>query len=168
MSNKTHVKQLDAIESAPNSTKFKKYLGISLFVIIFLLFLYSSIRILYVYLSTDTLSAPDGTIQIEIADEPQERQLGLSGRNGIDENSGMLFVFDNSSKQNCFWMKDMKFPIDMVWMNREKEVVFIAENISPDTYPKVFCPETDAKYGLELSSGNAKRLQIVNGSKLRW
>jgi uncharacterized membrane protein (UPF0127 family) len=114
------------------------------------------------------LSAPEGTIQIEIADDPQERKQGLSGRSDLDENSGLLFIFENSDVQNCFWMKDMKFSIDMIWMNAEKEVVTIAENISPDTFPETFCPTSNAKYGLEISSGNSKNLQIVNGSKLRW
>lgn len=168
MSNKTPKKQPDETESAPNLSKNKKLILYSLFAFIFFILLYSSIKILFVYVTTDKLSAPDGVIQIEIADEPDERQLGLSGRSGIDDYSGMLFVFDDISNQNCFWMKDMNFYIDMIWMNANREVVTVVDNVSPDTFPESFCPQSEAKYGLELNSGNAANLQIEVGSKLRW
>jgi uncharacterized membrane protein (UPF0127 family) len=168
MSNKTPKKLPEETESAPKLSKAKKTLLFSLFALVFLLVLYSSIRILFVYVTADKLSAPDGVIQIEIADSPEERRLGLSGRSGNDNYSGMLFVFDDINKQNCFWMKDMKFSIDMVWMNAYGEVVTVSENIPPETYPETFCPDSDAKYGLEINSGNADKLQIVVGSKLRW
>ncbi len=166
MSNKTHGKPPEETGSAPKQPSFSR---ISYFVFGFLVLVIFG-YVLFVNLSnnTDILIAPAGKIKVEMADSQAERTLGLSGRESITDDQGLLFVFEESSDRNCFWMKDMRFSIDMIWMNDEKEVVTIAENVSPQTYPETFCPVSPAKYGLELSSGNANSLQIVTGSKLRW
>ena len=114
------------------------------------------------------LIAPDGTITIETVDTPKQRQLGLSGRSAIDNDEGMMFVFDNISGTNCFWMKDMQFAIDMVWLDADKKVVTVTESVAPETYPESFCPESGAKYGLELKEYRANELGIVQGEELRF
>lgn len=112
------------------------------------------------------LTAPKGEISVEVVDTPALRQQGLSGRNDLDDNAGMLFVFDTSSTQNCFWMKDMKFSIDMIWLDEQKRVVSVSEDVSPQTYPENFCPSAAAKYGLEVPSGQASALGIKTGEYL--
>src|SRR5207237_7364107 len=79
-----------------------------------------------------------GCMNIERADSPRERQLGLSGRQSMTPSHAMLFVFDQPSDA-CMWMKDMEFDLDMVWLNADKEITKIQENISPETYPESFC-----------------------------
>jgi hypothetical protein len=54
----------------------------------------------------------------------------------------MLFVFASSTRPG-FWMKDMKFPIDIIWINADKEVVGIESNIATSTFPKLFFPEKE-------------------------
>lgn len=162
------VKLPEETESAPKAKKSRTFLFTALFIAVFLLFMYSSIRILYVYLNAETLTAPEGVIQIETADSPSERQLGLSGQKSIDENSGLLFIFDNNSVDNCFWMKEMNFPIDMVWMNENKEVITVTENVTPNSYPETFCPTQPAKYGLEIATGQASVLGIQPGVVLNF
>jgi uncharacterized membrane protein (UPF0127 family) len=60
-------------------------------------------------------------------------------------------------------MKGMLFSIDMIWLNSDKEVIYIQKNVSPDTYPKGFAPNGDALYVLELKAGTADRLDIKQG-----
>jgi uncharacterized membrane protein (UPF0127 family) len=118
--------------------------------------------------NTTRLITPNGFITVEVVDTPEKRTQGLSGREYLSEKAGMLFVFDNTSIKNCFWMKDMNFSIDMVWLNERREVVTVTPNVTPESYPETFCPEEPAKYGLELRDSNANNLDIVEGSKLRW
>lgn len=114
---------------------------------------------------------PHGTIYAEVADTPQSRAQGLSGRTGLKEDEGMLFVFDQPGKYG-FWMKDMLFPIDMVWISADGTVVYVEQNISPDTYfnsepPQTFVNEASAKYVLELSANQAEKYGLYLGAKVR-
>lgn len=86
---------------------------------------------------------------VEIADTEAKRSLGLSERSSLKEKEGMLFIFPTSGFPR-FWMKDMNFPIDIVWLNERFEVVGIEKNVSPDTYPQTFTPSTPVKYVLEV------------------
>jgi uncharacterized membrane protein (UPF0127 family) len=86
---------------------------------------------------------------IERATTASERERGLSGRDYLSANAGMLFEFPNEDTLG-FWMKDMHFSIDIVWLNAQKRVVHIERNVSPNTYPQVFTPTEKARYVLEL------------------
>lgn len=88
---------------------------------------------------------------VTVANTDAEREQGLSGRDGLKDNEGLLFVFDKSDKYG-FWMKDMKFSIDIVWIQNEK-IVFIQKAVSPSTYPNVFTPTESANMVIELPSG---------------
>jgi uncharacterized protein len=107
----------------------------------------------------------DQCIYMEIADTYEKRVQGLSGRDNLDENRGLLFVFDAPGKQ-CIWMKDMKFSIDILWLNSDKVITAIERDISPDTYPKSFCPSDDSKYVIELNSGIASKANLEVGKQL--
>ncbi len=91
-------------------------------------------------------------LQLEIANNASPRALGLSGRESLEDGSGMLFVFPEVGKYG-FWMKDMNFPIDIIWINNEMRVVGVEKNIAPDTYPDSFYPPGDIKYALEVPGG---------------
>ena len=64
----------------------------------------------------------------------------------------MLFYFDSPGKYG-FWMKDMKFDIDIIWIDMDQKVVGMAENVAVNSYPKIFYPPSDVKYVLEVPSG---------------
>lgn len=97
----------------------------------------------------------DVLINLEVADTPAERALGLSGRASLAPDQGMMFVFPNAGQWGI-WMKDMKFPLDIIWLDEQKEIVHIEENVLPETYPKVFTPLVPAKYVLEVNAGFVK------------
>lgn len=105
-------------------------------------------------------------LQVTVADTPLEREKGLSGRDALFPAEGMLFVFEEDG-YHAFWMKDMKFPIDIVWISYSGEIVDIRENISPDSYPAVFTPRRSARYALELPAGFVKEYSFQLGDKVR-
>lgn len=104
-------------------------------------------------------------VKVDLATTPVERSRGLSGREGLISGTGMFFVFEISG-QYGFWMKDMLFPIDIIWINQEKKIIHIEKNLSPDTYPTIFTSEQDAKYVLEVPAGFSDQQKIKVGNSL--
>ena len=76
-------------------------------------------------------------LDVEIADTRERQIQGLSGRESLGENSGMLFVYEEPGLPGI-WMKDMNFPIDIVWITSEKRIVSTSKDIDPSTYPTTF------------------------------
>ncbi|HYF13289.1 MAG TPA: DUF192 domain-containing protein [Candidatus Paceibacterota bacterium] len=116
---------------------------------------------------------PEGTLRIsgtaitfEIADTDEERIRGLSGRPSLRTGHGLLFIFPEEGNHGI-WMKDMKFPIDIIWADREGIIVTIARNVSPDTYPQSFYPSKPARYVLELPAGTVDERGILEGMTLQ-
>jgi len=91
---------------------------------------------------------------LEAVKSPAEKQKGLGGTASMPQQEGMIFLSDISSSQ-CFWMKDMQFPIDIIWVNSDKKVSYIENNVQPKSYPKLFCH--NAKNVIELNAGEAAR-----------
>lgn len=104
---------------------------------------------------------------LERVSTPEAIVQGLSGRESMPHNHGMLFIFSEPGK-HCFWMKDMNFPLDMIWINADKEVIDIREDIQPDSYPQSFCPDQPALYVLEVNAGVADKAYLTPGSKLQF
>ena len=106
---------------------------------------------------------------VEIADSDEEREIGLMGRSFLEENNGMLFVFDFEGKHG-FWMKDTLIPLDIIWINSDEEVVFIKEKANPCNEKKceIFTPDKKAKYVLEINSGKIKELGIKIGDNVKF
>ncbi len=109
-----------------------------------------------------TVQLSGKTIKVMVADTPELLAKGLGGRTGLAPNEGMLFVFDTEAKHR-FWMKDMLFPIDILWLSHTGEVIDIRKSVSPDTYPTVFEPQAPARYVLELPSGFSESNKIKIG-----
>ncbi len=103
-------------------------------------------------------------ILIETVETNEERALGLSGRDSIGLADGMLFVFSEEDEYGI-WMKDMFFSIDIIWINSLGKVVFIEENVSPETFPNIFKPDKPAKFVLEVESGTVEKEGWVVGSR---
>jgi hypothetical protein len=103
-------------------------------------------------------------VTLDIADTEDERRLGLGGRESMPKNHGMLFVFEEKGERGI-WMKDMKFALDIIWLNEYSEVIYIERNISPDTFPKVFGPQKPSSFVLEFNAGFVSRNNIKVGDK---
>lgn len=103
-------------------------------------------------------------IPIELARTETERERGLSGRASLDEGSGMLFIFEKPGVYS-FWMPDMRFPIDIIWINGGK-IVDISENVSNEfdpAEPVYYFPSAPIQYVLEVNAGFAKSNGIKVG-----
>ncbi len=114
-----------------------------------------------------TIKAGSYSLIAERADTDQSRQTGLSGHECIPEKTGMLFVFEKADLHGI-WMKDMNFPIDILWIDSTKKIIHIEENVDPNTYPKVFYPPTPASYVLEVASGEVERAGLKLSDQLSW
>jgi uncharacterized membrane protein (UPF0127 family) len=121
-------------------------------------------------ISVVNVSFPDsvaGDVEAWVVDTPLGRSRGLSVVDSLDESQAMLFVFDTLGIYP-FWMKDMKFPIDIIWLNADKEIVFIRESAQPEEYPDSYNPQTEALYVLEVVDGFTDKYNIALGQKLYW
>jgi uncharacterized membrane protein (UPF0127 family) len=103
---------------------------------------------------------------MEVADTNQLKEKGLSGHAPLAKNQGMLFVFKTPDAYG-FWMKDMLFPLDIIWLGEDYRVVHVEHAVSPDTYPKIFTPTSPALYVLEISAGQADLLGIKIGDSVQ-
>lgn len=120
-----------------------------------------------------TISIGKHVFSIELAQTGDTRQLGLGNRKNIADNAGMLFVFPQSDRHSI-WMKDMLFPLDIIWLTPAETgegaltVVDMRTEVLPSTYPEVFLPKENALYVLELSSGSVREAGIGLGSILTF
>lgn len=112
-----------------------------------------------------TISVNGFKVSMAIASTNEQRIRGLSGVEKMNENEGMLFLFDKPSKQG-FWMNKMNFPIDIIWLDSNNKVVHIEKQLEPCKLIlacPVYNPEFDSLYVIELRSGFADNHSIKNG-----
>jgi uncharacterized membrane protein (UPF0127 family) len=112
--------------------------------------------------ASSTVQIKDTVVRVTVADTAEERGKGLSGWAGLAEDEGMLFVFEEDGRPS-FWMKDMRFAIDILWISKEGVIVGMQEGVSPETYPTAFTPKAEARYVLELQAGYSQKHDITVG-----
>jgi len=111
----------------------------------------------------------DAKIFVETAKDDAAREKGLSGRESLAENQGMLFIFARPYRWS-FWMPDMRFPIDIVWIN-EGIVTGITPDVPPETNlssPRFYRPPKPVRYALEVNAGFAKNKNIKTGDPVTF
>lgn len=156
--------------------KFGIQLAVLLIVIFGALYLYTSREILNSFLpNTQPLSqrqikVNQTVINIEVADEPNERARGLAGRDSLTADSGMLFVFPAEGKHR-FWMKGMKIPLDFIFV-KKGQVVDLIKNVQPppsgqkDEDLTVYEPVVPIDMMLEVNAGFVDSRNIRVGDKV--
>ncbi len=105
-------------------------------------------------------------VKVEIVDTPDARTKGLSGRAELTGVDGMLFVFDTTERHGI-WMKDMKFPIDIIWIDESFKVVAVDRGVIPETYPKTFRPPVPVRYVIETNDNFTDTFGIGVGAMVR-
>ena len=107
-------------------------------------------------------------VSVDVVDTPALRTRGLSGRPGLAPDEGMLFLFEGPSVQS-FWMRDMRFEIDIVWI-RAGRIVGITPNVplpkSPYALPRFNSPVA-CDVVLEVRAGAARRWGLLVGDGVR-
>ena len=113
-------------------------------------------------------------ISVDISDTNCKQTLGLSGRTSLPIGTGMIFIFPQDSNY-IFWMKDMNFPLDIVWVSADFHIVGIEKNVSPDTYDtknpsqsETFGQNYLAQYVIELPAGYADKNSLQVGNKISF
>ncbi len=109
------------------------------------------------------LSIAGQTITAEIAKTASKRAKGLSGRESLGENEGMLFIFDRIGKPS-FWMYGMRFPLDFIWI-RGDEIRDITPSV-PENYPALLNPREEIDKVLEVNAGFIEKYNIRIGDPL--
>lgn len=104
-------------------------------------------------------------INVSVADTPTEREKGLSKREYLRDDEGMIFVFETLDRHQI-WMKDMNFPIDIIWLDENFKIVDIATNASVASYPNTFTPRASAGFIIEVNAGFTTKNNIKIGDTI--
>lgn len=157
-----------------NIHRLKLVLKFSLSILCFLAFIlytvpaYDNVRAFVnekMFPNKKTIIIGENPLKIEVAKTEAEREKGLSGRYFLEEDEGMLFVFEKKGQHN-FWMKDMNFDIDIIWFNEYGEIIYFVQGVTADSYPKLFGPPQDSMSVLEVHAGYIKKNGLKIGDKI--
>ncbi|HSW48448.1 MAG TPA: DUF192 domain-containing protein [Candidatus Saccharimonadales bacterium] len=117
---------------------------------------------------SSTVKIKDHTFNVEVAKIPKDQQMGLSGIDSISDSEGMLFTFNTPDYYN-FWMKDMKFPLDIIFI-KDTKIVSIKENaVAPSdnkSNPPIIKPAGAINTVLEINAGLSKKYDIKPGDSV--
>ena len=108
-------------------------------------------------------------IPVEVADTLKKRSLGLGKRTSLKKGWGMLFVFEKR-KPYRFWMKDMQFPLDIIWLDNNR-IVHIIHNAKPsnsEDEPEVMTSPVPVNFVLEIAAGQAAILRLKSGQRMKF
>mgnify|MGYP000855245630 FL=1 len=110
------------------------------------------------------------SVEIEVADTEEERAQGLMYRDELGEYSGMLFIFDTETN-NSFWMKNTKIPLDLIFIDSDKQIVDVIKDAQPCVEGHIcpaLRPQFEYMYCLEVNSGFAEENRITVGDTAGW
>lgn len=119
--------------------------------------------------SNATAKVGSKTYKLILAKTDEEKIKGLSERDSLAKDTGMLFIFKEKGKYG-FWMKKVKFPIDIIYISDTKIVDIIESAPAPKdentTSLPVYYPSEDINYVLELNAGEVKGNNVKKGDKI--
>jgi uncharacterized membrane protein (UPF0127 family) len=104
--------------------------------------------------------------QVEIADSPAKRELGLQYRRELDDGRGMLFIFP-SERQHSFWMKNTPIHLDIIFIDRDQKIAGIVHEAVPFSLDSRSVP-VSSQYVLEIKGGLSRRYGIREGNAVRF
>ena len=116
-----------------------------------------------------TIATKEGrelTFQVEVADTPTKRELGLQYRRDLAVDRGMIFLFPTES-EHAFWMKNTPIPLDMIFISGDEKIVGIVERAVPFSLDSRSVPAT-SRFVLEINGGIAERNGIKIGDSIRF
>jgi uncharacterized membrane protein (UPF0127 family) len=105
--------------------------------------------------------------QVEIADTPAKREMGLQYRRELALNRGMLFLFPEE-RQHTFWMKNTPIPLDMIFIGRDQRVVGIVENAVPFSLDSRTVAGAPSQFVLEINGGLSRRYGFKPGDSVHF
>lgn len=111
------------------------------------------------------VSVAGNTVFVHVADTPAARSQGLSGTERLPANQGMLFVFPRDGYYS-FWMKDMRYALDILWLSESGIVLHVERNVTPDSYPDTYSSPMPARSVLELPAGFVDEHGVLLGARV--
>ena len=118
-----------------------------------------------------TIAFPSGAkLDAEVADTPEKLLFGLAFREYLPPKEGMVYIF-NESAPHRLWTKEFKIPVDIIWVDEGKTVVYVVQGAEPCFHspcPWYGPPPEDARYVIETNAGFVKSQGVAPGSKLRF
>ena len=118
-----------------------------------------------IYPNTVPMTLGGVPVQVSVADELSERIQGLSGTPYLPDNVVKLFAFGVEGTHSI-WMKDMNYSLDILWLTKDGAIIYIEENVAPDTFPESFASPTPAWFVVEANAGFVANNEIVIGDEL--
>jgi len=107
--------------------------------------------------------------RVEVVEEPEDLARGLQFREFLDEDAGMLFIFQKN-KRHSFWMKNTLIPLDMLWLDESRQIVDVAKAVPPcrqESCP-VYAPHKEARYVLEINARQTDLLGLTIGDQAEF
>jgi len=102
-------------------------------------------------------------------EQSQDQIQGLMFRTAMPKSQGMLFSYEGPPKRRTMWMKNMRFSLDIIWLNENLEIIHINRNVPPCEQTE--CPKYSSVYkashAIELNAGTTERLSLRIGDRLR-
>lgn len=106
------------------------------------------------------------TYKLEVAQTEEARQKGLSERDKLEKNTGMFFDFKQNGNWRM-WMVQMRFPIDIAWLDENYKIIKIKSNAQPGDYPEVYYASKPSRYVIEVNSGVFESLNVKVGDTVK-
>jgi uncharacterized protein len=127
-------------------------------------------KTLSIFKKTPTVTIGNHSFKVTVASSQKEKEIGLSETKSLSQDQGMIFIFEKPDYYS-FWMKNMKFPIDIIYINNDK-IVTIKNNAQP---PKnntenltIYTPTEPADKVLEIQAGFSQKYNFKNGDSLKY
>jgi uncharacterized protein len=120
---------------------------------------------------TIVVTFPNGkAIEAEVANTPEKLLFGLAFRDALPPDSGMLYIFETSDRHRVR-TKGFRIPVDMIWADENRRVVYVVENAKPcqeDPCPFYGPPPEKSTYVIQTAAGFVKEQQVVPGMELKF
>ena len=145
------------------------FIVVILLILIFLIYLFIPKKSSYLS-ANQQICINEKCFNIELAKTESERKQGLMYRTHLNEDSGMLFLFQEESK-HAFWMKNTLLPLDLIWIDKNKDIIKIKKETPPcleTTLCPSYFPDSDSLYVLEINGGLTEKYNIIPGQKANF
>ena len=130
---------------------------------------YLKTKTLFLFKKNPTVTINGHKLQVTIADSQEKKQIGLSETKSLPQEKGMIFLFEKPDYYS-FWMKNMKLPIDIIYIN-DDQIVTIQNNVQPikeQESPIVYTSTEPSDKVLEINAGLAEKYDFKKGDKVKY
>jgi len=126
-------------------------------------------QVLSIFTKPATVTIDNQSFNVSIARSEKEHEVGLSGTKSLDQNQGMIFLFNNPGYYS-FWMKDMKFPIDIIFINNDQIVTIYndAPTVQGQENLIAYPPTQMVDKVLEIQAGLSEKYNFKIGDKVKY